>query len=71
MWLSHLCPTRHYEKFKAAFLERVNGLTVADPLSDKAEWALSSKEHMEKVLSYIELAKEEGGTLLTGGIGYS
>ena len=57
-----------YEKFKAAFLERVNGLTVADPLSDQARMgAVVSKEHMEKVLSYIELAKEEGGTLLTGG----
>ena len=57
-----------YEKFKAAFLERVNGLTVADPLSDKARMgAVVSKEHMEKVLSYIELAREEGGTLLTGG----
>ena len=57
-----------YEKFKAAFLERVNGLTVADPLSDKARMgAVASKEHMQKVLSYIELAKEEGGTLLTGG----
>ena len=57
-----------YEKFKAAFLERVNSLTVADPLSDKARMgAVVSKEHMEKVLSYIKLAKEEGGTLLTGG----
>ena len=57
-----------YEKFKAAFLERVNGLTVADPLSDTARMgAVVSKEHMEKVLSYIELAREEGGTLLTGG----
>jgi len=57
-----------YEKFKAAFLERVNGLTVADPLSDQARMgAVVSKEHLEKVLSYIELAKEEGGTLLTGG----
>jgi aminomuconate-semialdehyde/2-hydroxymuconate-6-semialdehyde dehydrogenase len=57
-----------YEKFKAAFLERVNGLTVADPLSDKSRMgAVVSREHMEKVLSYIELAKEEGGTLLTGG----
>ena len=57
-----------YEKFKAAFLDRVNGLTVADPLSDQARMgAVVSKEHMEKVLSYIELAKAEGGTLLTGG----
>ena len=57
-----------YEKFKAAFLERVNGLTVADPLTSEARMgAVVSKEHMNKVLSYIELAKEEGGTLLTGG----
>ena len=57
-----------YEKFKAAFLERVNGLTVADPLTNEARMgAVVSKEHMEKVLSYIKIAKEEGGTLLTGG----
>ncbi|MDC0272631.1 aldehyde dehydrogenase family protein, partial [Crocinitomicaceae bacterium] len=29
--------------------------------------AVVSKGHMEKVLSYVELAKEEGGTILTGG----
>ena len=29
--------------------------------------AVVSKSHMEKVLSYVELAKEEGGTILTGG----
>jgi aminomuconate-semialdehyde/2-hydroxymuconate-6-semialdehyde dehydrogenase len=29
--------------------------------------AVVSKPHMEKILSYIELAKEEGGTILCGG----
>jgi aminomuconate-semialdehyde/2-hydroxymuconate-6-semialdehyde dehydrogenase len=29
--------------------------------------AVVSKPHMEKILSYIELAKEEGGTVLCGG----
>ena len=29
--------------------------------------AVVSKDHMEKVLGYIDLAKEEGGTILTGG----
>ncbi|MCH2223620.1 MAG: aldehyde dehydrogenase family protein, partial [Crocinitomicaceae bacterium] len=29
--------------------------------------ALVSRPHMEKVLAYIELAKQEGGTLLVGG----
>ena len=27
----------------------------------------SGKDHMNKVLEYIQLAKEEGGTVLTGG----
>ena len=57
-----------YEKFKAAFIERVKGLTVADPMSEEARMgAIVSKDHLEKVLSYIDLAKEEGGTLLHGG----
>lgn len=57
-----------YEKFKTAFLERVAGLTVADPLLEESRMgAVVSKEHMNKVLSYIELAKEEGGKLLIGG----
>jgi aminomuconate-semialdehyde/2-hydroxymuconate-6-semialdehyde dehydrogenase len=52
-----------YEKFKAAFLERVNGLTVADPLTKEARMgAVVSKEHMEKVLSYIaNLQRKKGG----------
>ena len=57
-----------YEKFKTAFIERIEGLTVADPLSDEARMgAIVSKDHFDKVLAYIELAKEEGGTLLHGG----
>ena len=57
-----------YDKFKAAFLSRVAGLTVADPLSQTSRMgAIVSKDHFEKVLSYIELAREEGGTILAGG----
>ena len=29
--------------------------------------ALVSEAHMKKILSYIELAKQEGGKILTGG----
>src|ERR1041385_5085743 len=29
--------------------------------------AVVSKSHMEKILSYVELAKQEGGTILLGG----
>jgi aminomuconate-semialdehyde/2-hydroxymuconate-6-semialdehyde dehydrogenase len=57
-----------YDKFKKAFVEKVAVSKVSYPEDPKAHLgALVSKEHMEKVLSYIELAKEEGGTVLTGG----
>jgi aminomuconate-semialdehyde/2-hydroxymuconate-6-semialdehyde dehydrogenase len=57
-----------YEKFKEAFVERVKGLTVGDPLEEGTRTgAVVSKEHFEKVLSYINLALDEGGNLLTGG----
>ncbi len=57
-----------YEKFKAAFVSQVNSLRIGDPLDEQTQHgATVSKSHMEKVLSYIELAKEEGGTILTGG----
>jgi len=57
-----------YEKFKNAFVEKVSKLNVGDPSDEKTNLgAVVSKPHMEKVLSYIALAKEEGGQLLTGG----
>ncbi|WP_223670017.1 aldehyde dehydrogenase [Kangiella shandongensis] len=57
-----------YEKFKQAFVQKVQALNIGDPLDEDTEHgALVSKPHMEKVLSYIALAKKEGGTVLTGG----
>jgi len=57
-----------YEKFKEAFVKRVSTLKVGDPLLDESRMgAIVSNPHMEKVLSYIELAKKEGGKILTGG----
>lgn len=57
-----------YEKFKEEFVKRVDSTLVAHPDNPKAKLgAVVSKPHMEKVLSYVELAKEEGGTVLTGG----
>lgn len=57
-----------YDKFKDAFVEKVKSLQVGDPLDpDSKLGAVVSQDHFGKVLSYIELAKEEGGTLLTGG----
>lgn len=57
-----------YEKFRDAFVERVSTTKVSYPTDPEAKLGtLVSKPHMEKVLSYVELAKEEGGTVLTGG----
>lgn len=57
-----------YDKFKAAFVERVKGLRVGDPNEDNSNLgAIVSQQHKQKIQSYIQLAKEEGGTILTGG----
>ncbi|MBX3282681.1 MAG: aldehyde dehydrogenase [Acidobacteria bacterium] len=57
-----------YERFKHDFVERTNALKVGDPRDDATDvGAIVSKQHFDKILSYIELAKEEGGTILTGG----
>ena len=57
-----------YEEYKTAFLKEVNALKVGPPMeADSKIGAVVSKPHMEKVLSYVEIAKEEGGKILTGG----
>ncbi|MFA7274982.1 MAG: aldehyde dehydrogenase [Crocinitomicaceae bacterium] len=57
-----------YEKFKDAFVAKISKTNVSFPQDPAAQMgAVVSKPHMEKVLSYVELAKEEGGTILTGG----
>ncbi len=57
-----------YDSFVRAFVESVKGLKVGDPLEpDTRVGAIVSKQHYEKILSYISLAKEEGGRVLCGG----
>ncbi len=57
-----------YDLFKTEFVKRVKAMKVGNPKEEDTKLgAVVSKPHMEKVLSYIELAKEEGGTVLTGG----
>lgn len=57
-----------YNKFKEEFVKRVATTVVSNPQDPAAKMgAVVSKPHMEKVLSYVELAKKEGGTVLTGG----
>lgn len=57
-----------YEKFKAEFVERTKKLTVGDPLVESSkQGAIVTKQHFEKVMGCIALAKEEGGKILIGG----
>ncbi len=56
-----------YDKVVEQLVERVKAIKVGDPLDKHTQMgALISKEHMEKVQNYIELAKKEG-KVLTGG----
>ncbi len=57
-----------YEKFKTAFIEKIKQQILGDPLNEKTKiGAIVSEPHFQKILSYIELAKQEGGTILIGG----
>ncbi len=57
-----------YEKFKTDFVAKTKELTVGNPLDEKTKiGAIVSQQHQQKILSYIELAKTEGGKILCGG----
>ena len=57
-----------YEQFKTDFVAAVSQLKVGNPSdNDTNIGALVSKQHLEKVKSYIENAEEFGGTVLCGG----
>jgi len=57
-----------YEKFKEEFIARARKLTVGDPLDENTkQGAVVSKMHFDKVMSCINLAKQEGGNILLGG----
>jgi aminomuconate-semialdehyde/2-hydroxymuconate-6-semialdehyde dehydrogenase len=57
-----------YERFRTDFVDRVSALKVGDPNDPATDvGAIVSRQHFDKIMSYIDLAKEEGGTILTGG----
>lgn len=57
-----------YEKFKNAFIKKAEAIAIGDPMEEGTRHgAMVSRAHMEKVLGHIELAKTEGGMILTGG----
>ncbi|ATP39821.1 aldehyde dehydrogenase [Solibacillus sp. R5-41] len=68
------CPSRAlvhesiYDKFMERVLERVKAIKIGNPLdSEVMMGAQASNEQLTKILSYIEIGKEEGAELLIGG----
>ena len=57
-----------YDDFRSAIIDETRALKVGDPKDDNSNLgAIVSHEHMVKILSCIEHAKQEGGEILTGG----
>jgi aminomuconate-semialdehyde/2-hydroxymuconate-6-semialdehyde dehydrogenase len=57
-----------YEKFKKDFIQKVSELKVGNPSEESTNiGALVSKEHLEKVKNYIDIAEEEKSNVLFGG----
>ena len=57
-----------YDGFVERFVELTEALVQGDPLEETTQQgAVVSRAHYDKIMGYIELAREEGGTILSGG----
>src|SRR4029453_11141322 len=68
------CPSRaliqqgHYADFLAAGVKRVENMKQGNPLdTDTQVGAQASNDQLEKILSYMDIGKQEGAKVLTGG----
>jgi len=68
------CPSRAlihesiYDRFMRRVLERVKAIKQGNPLdTDTMMGAQASKEQLTKILTYLDLGKQEGAELLIGG----
>jgi aldehyde dehydrogenase len=68
------CPSRAlvhesiYDAFMERVLKRVSAIKHGNPLdTDSMMGAQASKEQLNKILSYLDLGKQEGAELLAGG----
>jgi len=57
-----------YAEVREALVERVRALRVGDPLDPATDQgALVSRQHFDKVMGCLSVAREEGGRILCGG----
>ncbi|MFG1673193.1 aldehyde dehydrogenase [Micromonospora sp. NPDC049282] len=68
------CPSRaliqqgHYSDFLAAAVDRTRQVTQGHPLdTDTMIGAQASNDQLEKILSYLDIGRQEGAKVLTGG----
>ena len=68
------CPSRaliqqgHYSDFLAAGVKRVENLKQGNPLdTDTQVGAQASNDQLEKILSYLDIGRQEGAKVLIGG----
>jgi aminomuconate-semialdehyde/2-hydroxymuconate-6-semialdehyde dehydrogenase len=57
-----------HDVFVERFVAATKKLRIGDPLDDATDiGALISETHLSKVMGYIDVAKQEGGTIVAGG----
>ncbi len=57
-----------YEEFMKRALERVKAIKIGNPLDTETMMgAQASQQQLDKIMSYMDVAKEEGAELLIGG----
>ncbi len=57
-----------YDTFVERFVAATRALRIGDPTDAATDvGALISEQHLQKVAGYLELAKQEGGTIVIGG----
>ncbi|WP_326685838.1 MULTISPECIES: aldehyde dehydrogenase family protein [unclassified Streptomyces] len=68
------CPSRaliqqsHYRSFLDAGIERTEAIVQGHPLdTDTMVGAQASNDQLEKILSYLDIGRQEGARVLTGG----
>ena len=59
---------RIYDEFLTKLSERAKRIRVGDPLLRETQMgSQTSEEQVQKIMSYVDIGKEEGATLLAGG----
>jgi aldehyde dehydrogenase len=72
------CPSRAliqeniYDEFMERCMKRIKAIVVGDPLDPNTMMgAQASSDQFEKILNYVNIGKQEGAELLTGGEAYN